>query len=116
VVVLTYYGSQLVHQLAKASVPLHHQSTDLITALSIPSGYYVVSVNSYALSVAEYPTTLYLSLHIGDNIYGPYIGTVSGSDGESTSPSAWYRVADVRVNLSGTVDVITPDLTLNPWH
>jgi len=87
-----------------------------ITALSIPSGYYVVSVNSYALSVAEYPTTLYLSLHIGDNIYGPYIGTVSGSDGESTSPSAWYRVADVRVNLSGTVDVITPDLTLNPWH
>ncbi len=36
VVVLTYYGSQLVHQLAKASVAVHHMSTDLITAVSIP--------------------------------------------------------------------------------
>lgn len=36
VVVLTYYGSQLVHQLAKATVALHSLSTDAITALSIP--------------------------------------------------------------------------------
>ena len=36
VVVLTYYGSQLVQYLAKGSKPLHHLDTDLITALSIP--------------------------------------------------------------------------------
>lgn len=36
VVVLTYYGSQLVQYLAKGSKPLHHLDTDLITAVSIP--------------------------------------------------------------------------------
>lgn len=36
VVVLTYYGSQLVQYLAKGSKDLHHVSPDLITALSIP--------------------------------------------------------------------------------
>lgn len=36
VVVLTYYGSQLVHQLAKATAGLHQWSTDVITAVSIP--------------------------------------------------------------------------------
>jgi uncharacterized membrane-anchored protein len=36
VVVLTYYGSQLVQYLAKGSKALHHMDTDVITALSIP--------------------------------------------------------------------------------
>ncbi|MCL2523280.1 MAG: DUF3422 domain-containing protein [Betaproteobacteria bacterium] len=36
VVVLSYYGSQLVNYIAKASKSLHHTDTDLITALSIP--------------------------------------------------------------------------------
>jgi uncharacterized membrane-anchored protein len=36
VVVLTYYGSQLVHQLAKATSGLHHLPADAITAVSIP--------------------------------------------------------------------------------
>ena len=36
VVVLTYYGSQLVNYLAKGTKDLHHLSTDLITAISIP--------------------------------------------------------------------------------
>ena len=36
VVVLTYYGSQLVQYLAKGSKELHHQNTDVITAISIP--------------------------------------------------------------------------------
>jgi uncharacterized membrane-anchored protein len=36
VVVLTYYGSQLVQYLAKGSKALHHLDTDLVTALSIP--------------------------------------------------------------------------------
>jgi hypothetical protein len=49
-------------------------------------------------------------------IFGPYTGTVSNSDGEGTSPTAWVRVADVRVNADGTIDVLAPDGTLNPWH
>ena len=36
VVVLTYYGSQLVQYLAKGSKELHHLNTDIITAVSIP--------------------------------------------------------------------------------
>jgi len=36
VVVLTYYGSQLVQYLAKGSKELHHLNTDQITAISIP--------------------------------------------------------------------------------
>ena len=36
VVVLTYYGSQLVQYLAKGTKDLHHLNTDLITAVSIP--------------------------------------------------------------------------------
>lgn len=36
VVVLTYYGSQLVQYLAKGSKALHHLNTDVITAVSIP--------------------------------------------------------------------------------
>jgi len=36
VVVLTYYGSQLVQYLAKGAKELHHLNTDIITAISIP--------------------------------------------------------------------------------
>jgi len=36
VVVLTYYGSQLVQYLAKASKDLHHLNTDVVTGISIP--------------------------------------------------------------------------------
>lgn len=36
VVVLTYYGSQLVQYLAKGTKELHHASPDVITAVSIP--------------------------------------------------------------------------------
>ncbi len=36
VVVLTYYGSQLVQYLAKGTKELHHLNTDVITAASIP--------------------------------------------------------------------------------
>jgi hypothetical protein len=86
-----------------------------ITSLSIPTGYYVVSVDSYSLS-SDASATLYLSLHIGDNIFGPYTSTLSADDGEGTDPASWFRVADVRVNADGTVDVLAPNLTLNPWH
>jgi hypothetical protein len=87
-----------------------------ITALKIPAGYYVVSVNSFSLNPSEYPTTLYLSLHVGDSIFGPYTGTLSDSDGEGVNTAAWFRVADVRVNADGSIDILAPDPSLNPWH
>ena len=85
-----------------------------ITALKLPVGYYIISVNSYSLR--DPPATLYLAVHIGDSIFGPYIGTLSNADAEGESTTSWYRVADVRVNSDGTVDVLSPNLLLNPWH
>jgi hypothetical protein len=87
-----------------------------ITDLKLLSGYYVISVNSFALPPAENPTKLYSSLHIGDKIFGPYIvNNVTASDSEGTNPLAWFRIADVRMNADGTVDVLVPDPAITPW-
>ena len=88
-----------------------------ITALKLPSGYYIVSVNSFALVPAERDTTLYLSLHIGDNIFGPYVvNSVMEGGGESlTNPAVWFRVADVRVNSDRSIDVLAPNTALPAW-
>jgi hypothetical protein len=88
-----------------------------ITFLMMPVGYYVISVDSYEFHL-DTSALLYLSLNIGDSIYGPYTGTLSVADGNGSSgfnAAAWIRVADVRVNADGTVDVLAPDTTLNPW-
>ena len=86
-----------------------------ITMTTIPTGYYIVSVNSFSLD-SDPDATVYLAIHIGDYIFGPYSTTLVTADGEGTTLGAWFRVADVRVNGDGTVDVLTPDLTLAPWH
>ncbi len=86
-----------------------------ITALKVLPGYYVISVDSYSLH-GDASASLYLSVNIGDNIFGAYLGTLSASDGETAAASAWLRVADVRVNANGTVDVLYPDPALTPWH
>jgi hypothetical protein len=86
-----------------------------ITALKIPSGYYVISVDSFSLH-GDAAAELYLSLNIGDSIVGPYTSTLTVDDGESNISAAWSRVADVRVNSDGSIDVLAPDLTLSPWH
>lgn len=86
-----------------------------ITALKIPTGYYVVSVNSYSLH-GDASATLFLAIHVGDYIFGPYSTTLTADDGEATDPASWYRVADVIVDGSGTVQVISPNTSLTPWH
>ena len=85
-----------------------------ITDLKLLNGYYVVSVNSFSLHT-DASATLYLSVHIGDNIFGPYTATLSAADGEGTDSASWFRVADVRANANGTVDVLAPDATVDPW-
>jgi uncharacterized protein YfaP (DUF2135 family) len=86
-----------------------------ITDLKLLSGYYVISVNSWSLH-ADASATLHLSLHIGDNIFGPYPATtLSAEDHEGTDPASWFRVADVRVNIDGTVDILVPDPAITPW-
>jgi hypothetical protein len=86
-----------------------------ITALKMPAGYYVISVNSYGLH-GDASAELYLSLNIGDLIIGPYQGTMTKNDGEGTNPASWLRIADVRVNADRTIDVLSPDPALTPWH
>lgn len=85
-----------------------------VTALKVPTGYYVIAVDSFSLH-GDASATMYLSVAIGDNIFGPYSATLSTADGKGTTPSAWFRVADVRVNFNGSVDVLAPNLALNPW-
>ena len=85
-----------------------------ITALKLLPGYYVASVNSYSLH-DDLSATMYLAIHIGDSIFGPYTTTLSAEDTEGTDPAAWFRVADIRVNDDGTVDILPPDMTLEPW-
>jgi hypothetical protein len=87
-----------------------------ITALKLPAGYYVVSVNSYSLH-GDASATNYLAITIGqDYVFGPYVSTLSSSYGEGEDPASWFRVADVRVNADGTVDVLSPNASLTPWH
>jgi uncharacterized membrane-anchored protein len=49
VVVLTYYGSQLIHQLAKATVGLHQVAAETITAASIPLIAMVVAWSTWQM-------------------------------------------------------------------
>jgi hypothetical protein len=82
-------------------------------AAAMPTGYYVLSINNYSCpsSVVNDATIL-----VGDYLFGPYNCTYSTSDGDGNAPGAWCRIADIRVNASGVVDVLAPDVTLPPWH
>ena len=84
-------------------------------AAALPQGYYVLSINNFscATTVSNIATML-----IGDYLFGPYSCTYTDkeADGNGTFPGAWCRLADIRVNASGVIDVIAPDPLLPPWH
>lgn len=82
------------------------------TALKLPSGYYVISMNNYSCAN---DTTNEVTIQLGSNVYGPYAASYTSS-GEGTTLGAWARVRDVRVNADKTVDVLSPNTALNPWH
>lgn len=83
-------------------------------AANLPTGYYVLSINNYscATTVTNVATVL-----VGDYFFGPYNCSYTSADGESGhDPGAWCRLTDIRVNSDGTIDVLSPDVLLNPWH
>lgn len=86
-----------------------------ITATTLPAGYYVISVNSYSLDMDPY-ADVSVAVKIGDSLFGPYEHTFTTSDGEGQNPHAWFRVIDLRVNTDGTVEIISPNPDLKPWH
>jgi hypothetical protein len=82
-------------------------------AAALPAGYYVLSIDNYScpLTVTNAATLL-----VGDYLFGPYSCAYSSSDIDGSNPGAWCRLADVRVNLDRSIDVLAPNLALTPWH
>ena len=82
-------------------------------AAALPAGYYVLSIDNYScpLTVTNAATLL-----VGDYLFGPYSCAYSSSDIDGSDPLAWCRLADVRMNLDGSIDVLAPNLALTPWH
>jgi len=78
-----------------------------ITVLLLQTGYYKIYIHRYSMDLDPF-ATFYSSVHVGDNIFGPYSFTFT------SATVAYYRIADVRVNADGTVDVLAPDLALSP--
>jgi hypothetical protein len=82
-------------------------------AASMPMGYYILSINNYSCATTVENTA---TVMIGDYLFGPYTCTYTTSDGDGSASGAWCRLADIRVNADGTIDVLAPNTTLNPWH
>jgi len=78
-----------------------------ITTLVLQPGYYKIYINNFSLDTDPF-ATIYSSFHVGDSIFGPYTFTfIPGNQRD-------YRVADVRVNANGSIDVLAPDPALTP--
>jgi hypothetical protein len=82
-------------------------------AAALPAGYYILSIDNYSC-----PTTVTnaATLLVGDYLFGTYTCTYGIADTDGSNTSAWCRLADVRVNTDGTIEVLSPDLALTPWH
>jgi len=86
-----------------------------ITATQLPSGYYVVSVNSYDLDRDSY-ADIQVTIQIGNTIFGPYTHRFTTDDSEGHDPNAWFAVADIVVDSNGNATVKEHDPTLPLWH
>jgi hypothetical protein len=97
-----------------ASTDITSGGVEHFLAANVPSGYYVLSINNYSCATT---VTNDATMLVGDYLFGPYNCTYSSSDSEGGhDPGAWCRLADMRVNTDGTIDVISPDVLLDPWH
>jgi len=78
-----------------------------ITTLVLQPGYYKIYIDNFSLDIDPF-ATIYSSFHVGDSIFGPYSFTFTPGNQRD------YRVADVRVNANGSIDVLAPDPALTP--
>ncbi|MEK6743923.1 MAG: hypothetical protein AABZ15_09945 [Nitrospirota bacterium] len=83
-------------------------------AAALPQGYYVLSINNYSCATATIGNAA--TVMIGDYLFGPYTCSYTALDGDNFTPGAWCRLADVRVNASGVIDVLAPNGAIPPWH
>jgi hypothetical protein len=83
------------------------------TATTLPTGYYVVSMNNYSCAT---DVTNDVTIQIGDSLFGPYNCTYTTFDyDQGTNPGGWCAVADLKVDSNG-VQVLAHDTNLNLWH
>jgi hypothetical protein len=82
-------------------------------AAALPTGYYVLSIDNYSCATT---VTNDATILVGDYLFGPYNCTYTSSDVDGSTPGAWCRLADIRVNASGVIDVLAPDGAIPPWH
>lgn len=82
-------------------------------AAAMPTGYYVLSIDNWscATTVANDATIL-----VGDYLFGPFHCSYTLADKDGSAPGAWCRLADIRVNAGGVIDVLPPDGAIPPWH
>jgi len=81
-------------------------------AAALPTGYYILSIDNYSCATT---VTNDATILVGDYLFGPYNCTYSSSDLDGSTPGAWCRLADIRVN-GGVIDVLAPDGAIPPWH
>ena len=96
-----------------ASTDITSGGVEHFLAANLPTGYYVLSINNYSCDTT---VTNAATVLVGDYFFGPYNCFYTIADGEGQDPGAWCRLTDMRVNSDGTIDVISPDVLLSPWH
>ncbi len=85
-----------------------------ITASSLPAGYYIVSVDSYALH-GDMSSNVSVSIQVGGSVFGPFTKTFVTDDFNGTDyTNSWFRVADLVVDGAGNVTVQAPNTSVNP--
>jgi hypothetical protein len=85
-----------------------------IIATMLPAGYYVVSVDSYYL--IDPSEDVKVTIQIGNSLFGPFTTTITTSDGDGTTPAAWFPAADIVVSSTGGVSVQAHNPNLLPWN
>lgn len=88
-------------------------SMEHFVALKMPVGYYVISMNNYSCPA---DTKNAVTLQLGGYAYGPYNATYTTASADGTNLGGWFRVRDMRVNADKTVDILSPNTALSPWH
>lgn len=86
------------------------QGPEHVTILGMPTGRYVIAVNSFSLHGSA-SATANVSIKIGDIVYLYPSYTFTTADGDDVDPNSWYRMADLQCTSSGC-SLVPPDPNL----